>query len=168
MMLPNSTRATPEALFIRSAALVVSATIPLEQGAYFANCTVAELLGALDDPAIAQAVDAEVTRLQHSGELAGLKAAKLTDIMLDKLLATPSEEISTSLAMKLAELGLKFRERTTTTAKPESPKATLIILRDGDPDHKPNSDGGFELVIDLRNKLKTARTIEHEGVTDAE
>ena len=167
-MLPNTSKGSPESLFIRIAALVVSSTIPVEQGAYFARCTVDELLGYMDDPTIAFAVDAEVTRMQQSGELAGLKAAKLTDIMLDKLLATPNEEISTSLAMKLAELGLKFREKATSNDKPATPNARVIVLKDGDPDPVPNHDGGFVLTIDLRNKLKATHPIDHEDISDAE
>lgn len=165
-MLPDNTKATPETSFLRSAALVVSESIPLEQGAYFAGCTVDALLGALADPDIARAVDAEATRLRYSGELAGLKAAKLTDNMLDKLLATPDEEISTGLAMKLAELGLKFREKAAPEQKASANRGHIYILKGDDPDPPEDPDSIYTLVIDLRDKKRT-RTVEHEDISDA-
>lgn len=166
-MLPNKSKATLEGRFLHSLALVVAEAIQPEQGAYFAGCSVAELIEALGDPDIAAAVDAEVARLRYSGELSSLKAAKLTDSILDKLLATPSDEISTGLAMKLAELGLKFREKATSEAKPEAPKAEILIHHEGDPEPEPVNDGRYRVVIRLRNP-KPARTIDHESVTDAE
>lgn len=166
-MLPDTAKATPEASFLRSAALVVSGAIPLEQGAYFAGCSVKSLLGALADSDIARAVDAEATRLRLSGELAGLKAAKLTDNMLDRLLATPDEEISTGLAMKLAELGLKFREKAAPEQKNSANRGHIYVLKGNDPDPPHDPDSPFTYVIDLRDKNPT-RTIEHEGLSDAE
>lgn len=166
-MLPDTTKATTEASFLRSAALVVSEAIPLAQGAYFAGCTPDALLGALADPDIARAVDAEATRLRYSGELAGLKAAKLTDNMLDKLLATPEEEISTSLAMKLAELGLKFREKAAPEQKASANRGHIYVLKGNDPDPPHDPDATFTYIIDLRDE-KPTRTIEHEDITDAE
>lgn len=166
-MLPDTTKTTNEGSFLRSAALVVSEAIPLEQGAYFAGCTADALLSALADPDIARVVDAEANRLRYSGDLAVIKAAKLTDNMLDKLLATPDEEISTGLAMKLAELGLKFREK----AAPEQTKSTnrghIYVLKGNDPDPPHDPDAPFTYVIDLRDKRPT-RTIEHEDINDAE
>lgn len=164
-MLPDL-KAAPEVLFMRSAALVVAEAIPLEQGAHFAGCTVGQFLTSLDDSDIARAVDAEVSRLRLSGDLASLKAARLTDNMLDKLLSTPDEEINISLAMRLAELGLKFREKATTAGKPEAHKARVVILRDGDPDLRPDPDGGFMLTIDMRSKR--TQTVQHEAISDAE
>lgn len=166
-MLPDTNKATPEASFLRSAALVVSETIPLEQGAYFAGCSVEALLGALADSDIARAVDAEVARLQFSGDLAGMKAAKLTDNMLDKLLATPEEEISTSLAMKLAELGLKFREKAAPEQKTSANRGHIYVLKGNDPDPPHDPESPFTYIIDLRDK-KPTRTIEHEDIGDAE
>lgn len=162
-MLPDL-KAGPEALFMRNAALVVAEAIPKEQGAYFAGCTVAQLLASLDDPDIARAVDAEVSRMRLSGDLASLKAARLTDTMLDKLLSTPDEEINVSLAMRLAELGLKFREKATTAGKQEAHQARVVILKDGDPDLRPDPDGGFLLTIDMRNKR--TQTIQHGEISD--
>lgn len=166
-MLPDTAKATPEARFMHSAALAVSETITWEQAAYFSGCSVEELLGALDDPAIGRAVDAEVARLRLSGDLASIKAARLTDSMLDKLLATPDEEISTGLAMKLAELGLKFREKAAPEAKAEAPKAEILIWHEGDPEPAPVNDDRYRVIIRLKN-LKPARVIDHEDVTDAE
>ncbi len=166
-MLPDKVKATPEGRFLHSAALVVAEAIPIEQGAYFAGCSVAELIEALGDPDIAAAVDAEVARLRFSGYLSSLKAARLTDSMLDKLLATPSDEMSTGLAMKLAELGLKFREKAVPAARPEAPKAEILIHHEGDPEPEPVNDGRYRVVIRLRNP-KTSRVVNHEGVTDAE
>lgn len=166
-MLPDTAKATPEARFMHSAALAVSETITWDQAAYFAGCSVEELLGALDDPAIGRAVDAEVARLCLTGDLASIKAARLTDAMLDKLLATPLKDISTGLAMKLAELGLKFREKAAPEAKAEAPKAEILIWHEGDPEPAPVNDDRYRVIIRLKN-TKTSRVIEHEGVTDAE
>lgn len=166
-MLPDIAKATPEALFIRSAALVVASLLTVEQAAVMVGCAPAQFLSALDEADVANAVDAEVTRLQYSGELATLKAAKLTDGMLDKLLATPDEEISTGLAMKLAELGLKFREKASPEAKAEAPKAEILIWHEGEPEPAPVNDGRYRVVIRLKN-LKPVRTIEHGDITDAE
>jgi len=165
-MLPDTTKATPEARFIHSAALAVSETITWEQAAYFAGCSVEELLGALDDQAIGQAVDAEIARLRLSGDLAVIKAARLTDSMLDKLLATPQEEISTGVAMKLAELGLRFKEKAAPEAKAETPKAEILIWHEGDPEPAQVNDDRYRVVIRLK-KLNVPRVIDGE-VTDAE
>lgn len=166
-MLPDITKATPEGRIIPVLALVVTDALTQEQGAVYIGCTPAELVAALDDPNIANAVDAEATRLRYSGDLANLKASRLTDSMLDKLLATPPEEISTGLAMKLAELGLKFREKAAPEAKPETPKMDVVIWHDGDPEPEPANDNRNRVTIRLK-KLKPARTIEHEGASDAE
>lgn len=164
-MLPDL-KAGPEVLFMRSAALVVAEAISKEQGASLAGCTETQLLASLDDPDIARAVDAEVSRMRLSGDLASLKAARLTDTMLDKLLSTPDEEINVSLAMRLAELGLKFREKPTAAGKQEAHKARVVILKDGDPDLRPDPDGGFLLTIDMRSKR--TQTVQHEEISDAE
>lgn len=166
-MLPINAKAKPEARFIHSAALVVTDILTLEQGAVYAGCTPSKLISALDDSDVAQAVDAEVTRLRYSGDLANIKAARLTDSMLDKLLATPSEEISTSLAMKLTELGIKFREKAAPEQKTQPSNMHVHILEGDDPDPPKYADGNYTLVIDLRDKNPT-HTIEHEGITDAE
>lgn len=166
-MLPDTAKATPEVRFMHSAALAVSETITWEQAAYFAGCSVEELLEALDDPAIARAVDAEVARLRLSGDLASIKAARLTDVMLDKLLATPIEEISAGLAMKLAELGLRFKEKATSDTKTETPKAEILIWHEGEPEPAPVNDDRYRVIIRLKNP-KPARVIDHEDVTDAE
>ena len=165
--MPDTAKATPEARFLHSAALVVTEAITLEQGAIYAGCTPANLLAALDDADVANAVDAEATRLRYSGDLANLKAARLTDNMLDKLLATPDEEISTSLAMKLAELGLKFREKTAPEQKIQPSKGHIYVLKGDDPDPPEDPDSIYTLVIDLRDKKRT-RTIEHGDITDAQ
>jgi len=152
---------------MRITALAVAEAMPFEQAAYFNGCTPAELLSALDDPAVEQTVNAEVSRLRLSGDLATLKAATLTDRMLDKLLATPEEEISSGLAMKLAELGLKFREKASLEAKAEAPKAEILIWHEGDPEPAPANDDRYRVIIRLK-PLKPARVIDHEDVTDAE
>lgn len=167
-MLPDIHKSTPEKRFLHAAALVVSETIAIEQGALYAGCTVSALVDALHDPEVVQAVEAEVTRLRYSGDLATLKAARLTDSMLEKLLATPIEELSTGTAMKLAELGLRFREKSAADSKTQTLNAKVLILKDGDPDPLPDPDAKFVLTIDLRNKLKPVRMINHEGVSDAE
>ena len=166
-MLPDTAKATPEALFLRTAALVVDGLLTVEQAAVMVGCAPAQFLSALDKADVANAVDAEVTRLQYSGELATLKAAKLTDGMLDKLLATPLEEISSGLAMKLAELGLKFREKAAPEAKAEAPKAEILIWHEGDPEPAPVNDDRYRVIIRLK-KPKPARVIDHEDVTDVE
>lgn len=166
-MLPDTTKTSPDGRFLNSAALVVAEAIQPEQGAYLAGCSVAELIEALGDPDIAEAVDAEVVRLRYSGDLANLKAAKLTDAMLDKLLATPSDEISTGLAMKLAELGLKFREKSAPEAKLQATKTRTFILTGNDPDPPEDPEATLTYIIDLRDK-HPARVIDHKGVTDAE
>lgn len=166
-MLPDAAKASPEARFIQSAALAVSETITWDQAAYFSGCSVEELFGALDEPAIGRAVDAEVARLRLTGDLASIKAARLTDAMLDKLLATPIEDISAGLAMKLAELGLKFREKAAPEAKAEAPKAEILIWHEGDPEPTPTNDDRYRVIIRLKN-TKPARVIDHEDVTNAE
>lgn len=164
-MLPDTTKTTPEKQFLHAAALVVSETMPLEQGAFYAGCSVSALVDALHDPQVAQAVEAEVSRLRYSGDLANLKATKLTDVMLDKLLATPLENMSTGLAMKLAELGLKFRDKTNADSKPQAPKTELLILHEGDPEPGPVNDNRYRLIIRLGDPNQP-RTIEHEVVTN--
>ena len=166
-MLPSTIKATPEALFLRAAALVVAGLLTVEQAAVMVGCDPAQFLSALDEADVANAVDAEVTRLQYTGDLASIKAARLTDSMLDKLLATPEEEISTSLAMKLAELGLKFREKAAPEAKAEAPKAEVLIWHEGDPEPAPVNDDRYRVIIRLK-PLKPARVVNHEEVTDAE
>lgn len=166
-MLPDTTKATPEALLLRTIALVVAGVLTLEQGAAMVGCIPSKLLSALDDADLAHAVDAEVARLQFSGDLAGMKAAKLTDNMLDKLLATPEEEISTSLALKLAELGLKFREKSAPEQKTSTNRGHIYVLKGNDPDPPHDPESPFTYIIDLRDK-KPTRTIEHEDISDAE
>lgn len=150
-----------------SAALAVAETITWEQAAYFSGWSVEELLVALDDPAIGRAVDAELARLRLSGDLASIKAARLTDAMLDKLLATPLEDIGTGLAMKLAELGLKFREKAAPETKAVAPKSEILIWHEGEPEPAPVNDDRYRVIIRLKN-LKPARVIDHKEVTDAE
>lgn len=165
-MLPDIAKTTPEARFLHSAALVVTDVFTLEQGAVYAGCTPSDFLAALNDSDVALAVDAEVTRLRYSGDLANLKAARLTDNMLDKLLATPLEEISTGLAMKLAELGLKFKEKATPEAKPEAQKMDVVIWHEGDPEPEPANDDRYRVTIRLK-KLMPVRVIEHGDISDA-
>lgn len=167
-MLPDTAKTTPEARFMHSAALAVSETITWEQAAYFSGCSVEEILGALDDPAIGQAVDAEVARLRLSGDLASIKAARLTDAMLDKLLATPLEDIGTGLAMKLAELGLKFREKATVNDTPKPKGQQFFLVYDNDEEPVFPDDGLLRYVIRLNRVRPAGRTIDHEDVTDAE
>lgn len=167
-MLPKNTKTTPEKRFLYAEALAVSETITWEQAASYAGCSIPVLIDALTDPEVAQAVEGEVIRLRYTGELANLKAARLTDSMLEKLLATPKEEISTSLAMKLAELGLRFRDKSVVDNSPEPHGMRLHILKDGDPDPIPDTDAKFSLIIDLRNKPKSPRVIDHGETTNAE
>lgn len=90
MMLPEKAKATPEGRFLHCAALATAELISPEQAARFIGTTEEAFLTALGDSDIAAAVDTEVLRLRYSGEIANLKAAKLTDSMLDKLLGTPT------------------------------------------------------------------------------
>lgn len=166
-MLPDTTKTTSEKRFLYAGALAVSETITWEQAASYAGCSMPVLMDALNDPEVALAVEGEVIRLRYTGELANLKAARLTDSMLEKLLATPKEEISTSLAMKLTELGLRFRDKSAVDNKPEPPGMSLHIMKDGDPDPIPGPEAKFRLIIDLRNKSNPPRVIEHGEITDA-
>lgn len=166
-MLPDTAMKTPEAGFIRNAALVVAGLVSLEHGAYSAGLEPTTLLAAMDDRAVADAVEAEVTRLKLSGDLANLKAATLTDRMLDRLLATPDEDISTTLAIKVAELGLRFKEKATPEVKADKPKAEILIWHEGEPEPAPANDDRYRVIIRLKNP-KPARVIDHEDVTDAE
>lgn len=166
MMLPDKAKATPEGRFLHCAALAAAELISPEQAARFIGTTEEAFLTALANSDIAAAVDTEVLRLRYSGELANLKAAKLTDSMLDKLLDTPTEDLSAGTAVRLAELGLRFREKAT-TEKVEPPKAQVLVLYEGDPDPEPHD--GYSLVIRLPAKRDQPRAIEHgEGETDAE
>lgn len=166
-MLPDTAMKTAEARIIPNAALVVAGLMSLEQGAYIAGLEPTALLAAMNDKAVADAVEAEVTRLKLSGDLSNLKAATLTDRMLDKLLATSDEDISTTLAIKVAELGLRFKEKAAPEVKADKPKAEILIWHEGEPEPASINDDRYRVIIRLKNP-KPARVIDHEDVTNAE
>lgn len=140
-------------------ALLVSDVITLSVAVSLSGESEEVLLSALKNPGIQVAVDVEITRLRLSGELAMLKAAHLTDTMLTKLLATPIEEVSVGLAVKLAELGMKFKEKSAAEL-PAGAKTQIIVVRPGDPEPLKDSTG-YCLVI----RLDAHQDI---GVIDAE
>ena len=124
------------------------------------------LYKAMAMPEVQAAVDVEIARLRLSGELATLKAATLTEAMLSKLLDTPEDEISTGLAIKLAEMGLKFKEKQLVSIEAEE-GFSVTIVKDGDPEPKP-SKNGHSLVIRLSTQKAAAKDITPSGVIDAE
>ena len=124
------------------------------------------LYKAMAMPEVQAAVDVEITRLRLSGELATLKAATLTEAMLSKLLDTPDDEISTGLAIKLAEMGLKFKEKPLLEIDAEA-GFSVTILKEGDPEPKPRKNGS-SLVIRFSTHKAAAKDITPSGVIDAE
>jgi len=147
-------------------ALLVSDVINLQVASSLSGQPEEVLLTALKTPGIQTAVDVEVTRLRLSGELAMLKAAHLTDSMLTKLLAAPIEEISIGLAAKLAELGMKFKEKSASEL-PTGSKTQIIIVRPGDPE-PPKDVDGYRIVIRLDSHQANGKKLGTAGVIDAE
>jgi len=124
------------------------------------------LYKAMAMPEVQAAVDVEIARLRLSGELATLKAATLTEAMLSKLLDTPEDEISTGLAIKLAEMGLKFKEKPLLEIDAEA-GFSVMILKEEDPEPKPRKNGS-SLVIRIGSHKAAAKDITPSGVIDAE
>lgn len=144
---PRAGGAKNEQIVLGLALVVADIALP-EHVSALLNLPTDGLLELLSDPQMQRIVDAEVLRLQHGGKLANLKAEKLTNRMLDRLLATDDEAISVGMAAKLAELGLKFRSKETDPVIPR-PNAQVIIRGPGDPEPDPCTKGEYQLVIDL-------------------
>lgn len=144
---PRAGGAKDEQIVLGLALMVSGIALP-EQASALLGIPSETLLELLGDPQVQLVVDAEVLRLQHGGKLANLKAEKLANRMLDRLLATDDEAISVGMAAKLAELGLKFRSKETDPVIPR-PNAQVIIRGPGDPEPDPCTKGEYQLVIDL-------------------
>lgn len=151
---------------IGTLAMLTAGVIESRVAAVIAGVPEEALYRAMALPEVHAAVDVEITRLRLSGELATLKAATLTEAMLSKLLDTPEDEISTGLAIKLAEMGLKFKEKPLVSIEAEE-GFSVTIVKDGDPEPKQSKDG-HSLVIRLSTQKAAAKEINPSGVIDAE
>lgn len=127
-------------------ALVLERVVTVSVAAGLVGITEAELLAELAAPEIQSLINTELTRLRLSGELAVLKANALTDSMLTRLLKSPESDISIGFAARLAELGLKFKEKATTEVA-DTAKFTININFSSEPKKKLKGD-----IIDVNAK----------------
>ena len=114
---------------IKALVLVLSGVCTPAQAAATTYLLPSELLEALNDPETVKTVQAEILHLRLSGRLAALKAAVLTERMVDRLLAMDPEDVNPTLVAKLAELGAKLRP---TTPESLGPAERLEREREGD------------------------------------
>lgn len=142
---PRAGGAKDEQIVLALALMVAGIALP-EQVSAVVNIPTEALFGLLDDSQMQRVVDAEVLRLRHSGKLADLKAEVLTNRMLDKLLAADADEMSTGIAIKIAELGLKFRNKSPEHDLPKA-KFSVVVRMPGDP--KPELETENGIIIDL-------------------
>ena len=165
-MTPTLFNPDNEQKVIGTIAMLTAGVIEPRVAAVIAGVPEEALYKAMAMPEVQAAVDVEITRLRLSGELATLKAATLTEAMLSKLLDTPDDEISTGLAIKLAEMGLKFKEKPLVEIDAEG-GFSVVILKEGDPEPKPRKNG-HGLVIRFGTQKAAAKDITPSGVIDAE
>lgn len=165
-MIPALFNPDNEQKVIRAIAMLTAGIIEPRVAAVVADVPEEALYKAMAMPEVQVAVDVEVTRLRLSGELATLKAATLTETMLSKLLDTPDDEISTGLAIKLAEMGLKFKEKPLVEIEAEG-GFSVTILKDGDPEPAPRKNG-HGIVIRFGTHKVAVKDITLSGVIDAE
>lgn len=93
---------------LKALILIVSGVCTPAQGAAAVSLPESDLRSALADPENIKIVEAEIVHLRLSGRLAALKAAVLTERMVDKLLAMDPTDVNPALVAKLAELGAKL------------------------------------------------------------
>jgi hypothetical protein len=165
-MIPALFNPDSERVVISALAMLVSGVIESQVAAHISKVPEDILHKAMEMPDIQAAVEVEITRLRLSGELATLKAANLTEAMLSKLLDTPTDEISTGLAIKLAEMGLKFKEKPLIEIEAGA-GFSVTILKDGDPNPVPRKNG-HGIVIRLGTHKSEIKDITPLGVIDAE
>jgi hypothetical protein len=165
-MTPALFNSDNEQKVIGTIAMLTAGVIESKVAAVIAGVPEDSLYKAMAMPEVQAAVDVEIARLRLSGELASLKAATLTEAMLSKLLDTPEDEISTGLAIKLAEMGLKFKEKPLLEIDAEA-GFSVTILKEGDPEPKPRKNGS-SLVIRFGTHKAAAKNITPSGVIDAE
>ena len=122
----SSRRELDESSYPTLLALVLERVVTVTVAAGLAGATETELLAELSAPNTQSVINIELTRLRLSGELAALKANALTDSMLTRLLQSPESDISLGFAARLAELGLKFKEKATTEVA-DTAKFTINI-----------------------------------------
>jgi len=135
----SSRRELDESSYPTLLALVLERVVTINVAAGLAGITEAELLAELSAPEIQSVINTELTRLRLSGELAVLKANALTDTMLTRLLQSPESDISLGFAARLAELGLKFKEKANTEVA-DTTKFTVNINFSNDPKKKLKGD----------------------------
>ena len=165
-MIPALFNPDSEQIVISALAMLVSGVIELQVAAHISRVPEDILHKAMEMPDVQAAVEVEIARLRLSGELATLKAASLTEAMLSKLLDTPANEISTGLAIKLAEMGLKFKEKPLIEIEAGA-GFSVTILKDGDPNPAPRKNG-HGIVIRLGTHKSEIKDITPLGVIDAE
>jgi hypothetical protein len=165
-MTPTLFDSDNEQKVIGTLAMLTAGIIEPRVAAVIAGVPEEALYKAMAMPEVQAAVDVEIARLRLSGELAALKAATLTEAMLSKLLDTPEDEISTGLAIRLAEVGLRFKEKPNTDIAPVS-GFTVTIHRAGDPE-PITTKNNCGVIIRLGTHDKKFQDTTTSGVIDAE
>lgn len=146
VLLSPKTERSPNELTVCGLALMVAEIALPEQVSAILGIPAETLFELLNDPQMQRIVEVEIFRLHQSGKRADLKAEKLIDRMLSKLLAMDPGEVSAGMALKIAELGLKFRDKSPENSPPR-PKASVVVRMPGDPE--PKIDAEYGLIIDL-------------------
>lgn len=119
-LLPNPW-STPEAASghkLKALVLIMSGVCTTSQGAAMVALHESDLLNALADPETIKIVQGEIVHLRLSGRLAALKAAVLTERLVDHLLAMDPADTNPTLVAKLAELGARLRPTNSETLTP--------------------------------------------------
>ncbi|MGE5384957.1 MAG: hypothetical protein ACM3SV_03615 [Betaproteobacteria bacterium] len=137
----------PGERMVDATALLVAGVFDDSEAAALAGVPASALLDLLGDPDVQQAIDSRLLRWKLDGTLANVRAEKLTMQALERIEAEAGA-VSVGIAIKIAELGLKFRERPEVSKAPDA-RTEVVIINDGDPEPLPPEPGVHRYVIRL-------------------